>query len=361
MKTYYAIGLMSGSSLDGLDIVYCKMTWADVTITNWEILAAETMDFSPMWKARLQALPTQNALNFAKTDMYLGYYMAELVNTFIEKYAVQEIDFIASHGHTIFHDPDRRFSSQIGNGAALAALTGQQVICDFRSQDIALDGEGAPLAPLADHYLYPAHDHYINLGGIANISTKRQTTWTAFDVCYANQVLNFLANELNLEYDLNGEFARAGTVDLALLEQVKQAPFYRKKPPKSMANEWIRKEVLPIYLNHECSIQDKLCTAVEHIAYELANAMRRLNHKQTNTVLVTGGGAYNAYLMERLVHYTEPLDKQLVLPDPLHIDYKEAALMVLLGVLRLEKRPNSLKEVTGAAKNTVNGAIYYGS
>ncbi|MCH2044694.1 MAG: anhydro-N-acetylmuramic acid kinase [Saprospiraceae bacterium] len=360
-KIYHAIGLMSGSSLDGLDLAYCQLKWENNKVQDWKILLADTLDFSPMWKARLQALPTQNALTFAKTDMYFGYYMAELVNTFIEQHTIQTIDFIASHGHTIFHDPDRRFSSQIGSGAALAALTKNRVISDFRSHDIALGGEGAPLAPLADHYLYPEYDHYINLGGIANISTCRKGVWTAFDVCYANQVLNHLAAELDLLYDKDGIIARSGNVEKPLFEELKKANFYKRKPPKSMSNEWIRKEVLPIYMQYECSVQDKLCTAVEHIVHELANAMYRLNHTTTNSILLTGGGTHNTYLVERLRHFSKLLDKDLVLPNPSHINYKEAVLIALLGVLRLEEIPNSLGEVTGASRNTVNGAIYHGS
>lgn len=360
MKTYYALGLMSGDSLDGLNLVYCRLDWNNNSVQKWKIIQADTFAFSPMWKARLQALPLQNAFNFAKTDVYFGYYMAELVRTFVQKYKIEKLDFIASHGHTVFHNPARGFSTQIGSGATLAAMTKQKVICDFRTQDVALGGEGAPFTALADHYLYPQHDYYIHLGGILSISTCRNEKWTAFDVCYANQVLNLLATELELSCDEGGKVARAGQLNKVLLEQLKKVPFYKKRPPKSMSNEWIRRVIFPIYTNVDCSIEDKLNTAVEHIAHELMNAMYRLNQNKTNTLFVTGGGVHNTYLVERLSHFSRLMDKKIVLPDPVHIDYKKAILVALLGVLRLENVPNSFATATGASYSTINGAIHIG-
>jgi anhydro-N-acetylmuramic acid kinase len=364
-KTYKVLGLMSGSSLDGLDIAYCSITWEGNCVTNWKLLETETLPFSDTWKNRLTGLPTQNGLIFAKTNTYFGHYMAELVNTFVKKYNIKELDFIASHGHTIFHDPDKRISIQIGDGAALAAHTGYSSICDFRTQDVALDGEGAPLAPLADRYLFGGYDFYLNIGGIANLSANAgNNNWVAMDNCPANQVLNTLANELGAEYDDNGRWASQGEVNKALLEQVSNFDYYTNPYPKSLGNEWIREYILPLYLAADCSLKDKLATACEHIAIEIANSIHYIIRKEglqktSYKLLSTGGGTFNSYLMETIEAYcNQKVEVEVFLPKPDIISFKEALLMALLGVLRVEEIPNSLKSITGAKRDTVNGAIY---
>ena len=246
-KTYQVLGLMSGSSLDGLDIAYCSITWEHDRVTNWKLIQSETLPFSDQWKNRLRELPNQNAIIFAKTNTYFGHYMASLVNEFIDNYSITDIDFIASHGHTIFHDPEHLISIQIGDGAALASQTGYTTICDFRTQDVALDGEGAPLSPLVDRYMFHDYDFYLNIGGIANVSANiGNDTWVALDCCAANQVLNFLAEELGRAYDDNGSFASRGTVNEKLLRQVSSFSYYSNPYPKSMSNGWIRKKLIPL-------------------------------------------------------------------------------------------------------------------
>jgi len=366
-KTYYAIGLMSGSSLDGLDIAYCSIQWNNGIVEQWELLKAETMRFSDVWKSRLSNLPTQDALVFAKTHTYLGHYMAQLVNTFVKKHQVEQLDFIASHGHTIFHNPDQRLSIQIGDGAALAALTGYTTITNFRTQDVALDGEGAPLAPLADQYLFGGYDFYLNLGGIANLSAHIPNKhWVAMDCAPANQVLNTLAMEKGAPYDYNGTWASQGQVNPALLEQAAHLDYYTTPYPKSLGNGWIRKQVLPIYLGAEISIEDKLATACEHTAIEIKNCIDQIIKKEafeqaSYKMLVTGGGAFNDYLIDTINAYCNQHQSiDIFLPDQAIIEFKEALLMALLGVLRLENTPNSLQSITGAKRHTINGAVYAG-
>lgn len=366
-KIYKILGLMSGSSLDGLDIVYTTLEWENGKVVAWEIAAAETLSFSEKWHTRLLALPLQNGLIYAQTDMYLGYYFGELVNQFIQKHRIRDVDFIATHGHTIYHDPDKRFTAQIGNGGALAATTQQDVICDFRTQDVALNGEGAPLAPLADKYLFAGYDFYLNLGGIANVSCNANGHWVAFDVCPANQVLNALANELEEAFDENGDLARSGQVDTELLAKIGAFAYYQQIYPKSLGNGWIREEVLPVYEEHECSIVDKLATTCVHIAQELTNSILQVIKKEklekdNYQLLVTGGGAFNSYLVECIQNSLNASNYQikLVVPEPEIVDYKEALLMALLGLLRVENMPNSLSSVTGAKRDTINGAIYKG-
>lgn len=356
-KIYYALGLMSGSSLDGLDLAYCRMEWEHEEVKNWELLAAATMPYSEMWQARLAALPSQNALAFAKTDTYFAYYMGELVNAFLKKEQIEQLDYIASHGHTIFHEPDRRYTTQIGKGAALAAITQKPVIADFRSHDVALNGEGAPLAPLADAYLFGGYDYYLNIGGIANISVPLgDHKWAAFDVAPANQVLNFLSKEIGLPYDVGGQLAAKGQVQQDLLDQLRAEPFYQQKYPKSLGNAWIRQKVWPLLTESPIALEDRLATVVELIALEVAAAVQQLEQK--GQMLISGGGAFNTFLLERIASLLEPLQVELVLPDREIIEFKEALLMALLGLLRMEGLPNSWPVVTGAARPTVNGGIY---
>lgn len=365
MKTYTALGLMSGSSLDGLDIAHCRMEWDGTAITNWELLTAETIAFSPVWQDRLKALPEQNALTFAKTHTYFGYYMGELVNQFIKKHRIRDLDYIASHGHTIFHDPERRYTVQIGHGGALAAITENRVISDFRVQDVAMFGEGAPLAPLVDAYLFEGYDFYLNIGGIANLSAVRAGQRVAFDVAPANQVLNFLASELGLPYDAEGQIARSGSVNADLLQQLQQAVYYQKPYPKSMANEWIRSQVIPLFIENELPIAEQLATACELIATELAAAVRLIRQKENwpkerASMLASGGGVFNHYLMERIQVLLAVEDIEIIVPANEIVQFKESLLIALLGLLRLEGQPNAWPELTGAKKATVNGGIYLG-
>ncbi|MEL6926427.1 MAG: anhydro-N-acetylmuramic acid kinase [Bacteroidota bacterium] len=237
-KSYTVLGLMSGSSLDGLDIACCQFTInpkaSDRTdfLVDWHLAQAATIRFSEQWQGRLAYLPAQDALTFAKTNTYFGHYTGELVNAFLQKFDLKP-DFIAAHGHTIFHYPDKRLTVQIGDGAALAATTGLPVVCDFRTHDIAIDGEGAPLAPLADQLLLPGYDFYLNLGGIANVSASIGDRFVAFDIGPANQVLNALANQLDIEYDDEGKIAASGEVITTLLHEVNDIAYFRKMYPKS--------------------------------------------------------------------------------------------------------------------------------
>lgn len=366
MKTYYALGLMSGSSLDGLDIAYCRIDWQNNAVADWEIIEAATLPFTKQWQRRLSHLPAQNALVFAKTHTYFGHYIATLVQEFVAEYKPTKIDFIASHGHTIFHEPDKRLSVQIGDGAAIAAQTGYQTITDFRTQDVALNGEGAPLAPLADKYLFEGFDFYLNIGGIANLSAHLNGQWLALDTSPANQILNTLAEQKGAAYDDRGQWASQGKVLPALLQQAAQLDYYPKPAPKSIGNGWVQQEVLPIYLAAEGSTEDKLATACEHTAIEIAKSIAALlqqypTPKKQYKMLLSGGGVFNDYLIETIDEYcNEVADINLQIPSPQIIGFKEAALMALLGVLRLEEQPNSWRSTTGADRDTVNGAVYAG-
>jgi anhydro-N-acetylmuramic acid kinase len=360
-KTYKALGLMSGSSLDGLDLAFCEFSM-DGDQVDWKLLIGETLAFSEMWQARLAHLPVQNAQVYAKSHIYLGYYFGELCNIFLQKHKVRP-DFIASHGHTIFHDPERRYSAQIGDGAAIAATTGIRTIDNFRTQDIALGGEGAPIAPIADRYLLKGYDFYLNLGGIVNISCQANGRFIAFDISGANQVLNRLVNELGLPYDAGGQVAASGQLLDDLFERSNGLEFLKATYPKSLSNQWVQESLVPLFMNHEGSIPNKLCTMVHHIGYQIQQSVHQVVKKEklSNSsfkMIATGGGAYNSFLIKTISDYNTNID--LEMPTREIIEFKEAIMIALMGVLRLEEIPNTIHTVTGAARDTISGAIHAG-
>lgn len=360
---------MSGSSLDGVDIAFChfevEKSDQQLIVHDWSLQVAETIAFPERWYNRLYNLPSQNALTFAKTHTYFGHFLGECVVAFIKNYQV-EPDLIASHGHTIFHEPKNRMTIQIGDGAAMAATTGYTVINNFRNQDIAINGEGAPVAPIVDKHLFAGHDFYLNLGGIANISCVHANKVIAFDICPANQLLNTLANLLQLEYDEEGQIAATGTIDNTLLAALNQASFYQQSYPKSLDNEWVVKNLLSLINNEPDQIPNQLRTSVEHIAHQISLSIKQIIEqesfsKKDYTLLATGGGVFNTFLMERISHTCSQHGIQVILPEAPIIQFKEAILMAWMGVMRMEEVPNVMRTVTGAKRNTVGGAVHLGT
>lgn len=349
-KTYHVIGLMSGTSLDGLDIAYCRF---EKSSTNWKykILFAETIAYSEKWKRSLQNSMQGSALDFVHLDIKFGELMARKVKEFIQKYEISP-DFIASHGHTVFHQPEHKLTAQIGNGAALAANSHLNVVCDFRSLDIALGGQGAPLVPIGDQILFQDYDYCLNLGGIANISMQENAERIAYDICPANLVLNALAQNQNQEYDANGDIARSGTLDKKLFEQLNKLPFYSQKHPKSLGREWIEQIIFPILLASKLSNSCKMNTFCHHIAWQISKTMT----KENASLLLTGGGSFNAFLIKKIKEYSPNI--KTYLPDNQLINYKEALIFAFLGVLRWESKINCLSSVTAAQKDNIGGAIY---
>lgn len=361
VKTYKAIGLMSGSSLDGLDVACIDFKYDNGKI-DWEITQAETFPYSEMWLSRLINLRHQNALAFAKTHTYYGHYLAESVNKFIEKHKI-EPDFIASHGHTIFHYPDENFTVQIGDGAAIAAITGYPVISNFRAQDIAIGGEGAPIAPIADKYLLPGYDFYLNLGGIDNISCNINGRFVAFDIGSANQTLNAIAKGMNMDYDEDGRIAKTGELIDPLFEKANANEYFQEAYPKSLDNRYVQENIVPLFVDFEALWEDKMRTACEHIAFQVANAISVVVKKEdfkkaAYRMIVTGGGALNSFLVSCIRKYCEGVE--VVVPDRKIIEFKEAALMALMGLLRIENQMNTLHSVTGARHDTISGAFHQG-
>jgi anhydro-N-acetylmuramic acid kinase len=349
-NTYTVIGLMSGTSLDGLDVALCTFT-KNEKYWDYKIIEAKTFAYNNTWKDKLQSAHLLNAQEFWKLHVEFGKFSAQTVNQFLKgkKY---KVDLIASHGQTIFHQPHNGFTCQIGDGAAIAALTGITTACDFRSTDVALGGQGAPLVPIGDELLFAGYDACLNIGGIANISFKHNKQRLAFDICPANLVSNFYANKVGLPYDKGGKLAAKGTVNQVLLKKLNSLSFYKNFKSKSLGREWIDEKVISLLENDSNSLNDKLATAIEHGAFQTA---RVLNHFNIKNVLITGGGAYNTFFIDRIKQHTTC---KLILPDDKTIQFKEALIFAFLGVLRLRNEVNCLQQVTGASKNNCGGALY---
>lgn len=353
MKSYNVIGLMSGTSLDGLDIAYCNFQEENGQ-WKFEILNAETVSYPIGWLSRLQKLPVSSAMEFAQTHADYGHYIGNQVAKFIKKHKL-EVDFISSHGHTVFHQPLLGFTSQIGDGASIAAETALDVICDFRSLDVALQGQGAPLVPIGDRLLFSQFDFRLNLGGFANISFDENEKTFAFDIAPANIALNYFANKEGLAFDENGQLAAKGSPIPELFQKLNALPYYQINGSKSLGREWLETEFLPL-IDSSYPIKDILSTLIQHLTYQIALVLKQ-SSKKTQKLLITGGGAYNSFLIDQL---KEKTNCEIIIPSKSLIEFKEALIFAFLGVLRIEYQINTLKEVTGAIGNSIGGAIYKG-
>ncbi len=357
---YHAIGVMSGSSLDGLDITLCKLETQN-GIWKHEIIAAECLSLTSEWKNDLRDATKLSGKELWQLHTAFGKYIGESVHHFISQNNIQQnIDCIASHGHTVFHFPEDGFTTQIGDGAAIAAASGITTVCDLRAVDVAYSGTGAPIVPVADKLLFKDYNFCLNLGGIANISAKKGDKILAFDVCPCNQLLDYFALQLNKDFDENGALASIGNTDEEKLQQLLANVFHQLSFPKSLDNSFSKINALPILESIEGSVQDKLRTAVEYIAIQLAKDFETVAAQLNITlndskVLVTGGGAFNQFLIERLIALT---NVQVIIPDDATVKFKEALAMALIGVLRLRGEVNVFSSVTNAKKDTVNGAVY---
>ena len=345
------IGLMSGTSLDGLDIAYCEFS----DCNHFELIAAETYKYPASWQERLATLHQSSAEEFALADVELGRFFGERVLHFRDKYPGC-VDLIASHGHTVFHQPERAFTAQIGDGNAIHAITGLPVASDFRRLDVALGGQGAPLVPIGDKLLFGEYDACINLGGIANISYEIEGKRIAYDISTCNMALNHLAGQQGLLYDKGGELARSGELIVPLLARLETLEYYRVPAPKTLGKEWFIKSFLP-YLEPFASqpLNNLMRTVSEHIALRLAASITQ-SGIEMHRVLITGGGANNQYLLELLKEKIG--NTEIVSIDQRIIDFKEAIIFALLGYLRVNGQINALASVTGASRDSCGGALY---
>lgn len=349
---YKVIGIMSGTSLDGLDLAYCE--FVKKRVWSYKIRYAQTVRYSPNWKKKLSNAFKQKELALKRLDIGYGEFIGKEVVKFLKKHNLAA-DLIASHGHTVFHDPQKKYTLQIGNGSRIASVCKVPVVCDFRTGDVALGGQGAPLVPLVDRMLFSKYDLCLNLGGFANISYEKNKERVAFDICPVNVVLNHLSGELGKEFDRGGQMAAKGKIHSGLLSNLNKLSFYAARPPKSLGREWVETIFFPALDPFNIPLRDKLRTVVEHIAIQVAAAANTALPKKSTSLLITGGGAYNKFLVERITFHTR---SKVILPDDRTIQFKEAMAFALLGMLRMRGEINILKSVTGAKKDSSGGKIF---
>ena len=345
-KSIKIIGIMSGTSLDGLDIALCEFQEENLKI-NFKILASETINYDALWKEHLQNAHQLTAERYFKLHAMYGGFIADNINLILQKNN-QTTDFIASHGHTVFHQPALGFTTQIGCGATIAAKTSISTICDFRSIDVALGGQGAPLVPVGDRDLFAQYDSCLNIGGIANISFTKNNNTQAFDICVANMAFNYICEEISKSFDDGGSMAAQGKLNNGLLSQLLDL----QTANKSLGREWFEQYMKPLLDSHIISIEDKLATCVEFCTIHISQV---LNQHALKSVLITGGGAYNQFLITQLQkRYTGKIE----IPNDEIIQFKEALIFAYLGYLKIHHKPNTLCSVTKSSRDSIGGCIY---
>ena len=359
---YRVIGIMSGSSLDGLDIVFAEFN-ENAGKWEYEIKVADCYPYTEEWTKKLKNAINLDALSYQLLHTEYGHYLGMQVNKFIQDNNLQyQVALIASHGHTTFHVPSKMMTAQLGDGAAIAAETQLPVVTDLRALDVALGGQGAPIVPVGEKLLFDGFDFFLNIGGIANISHNAEK-YIAFDICPANRVLNMLANEEGKEFDEDGKTAASGNVNTELLEKLNSLEYYKKPFPKSLANEFGTDVIYPMIRDSGCGIGDGLRTYVEHIAIQIKNSITSIDSRlptPDSRLLATGGGAFNRFLIERLREHLKELNIEVVIPDNNLVKYKEALIMALIAILRWRQEYNVLSTVTGASRDSIGGALWNG-
>lgn len=350
-ESYNVIGVMSGTSLDGIDLAHINFTIKD---HKWyyQILESETVSYSENWLNKLKVAVSFSEEKLIELNEDYTELLGQIVKSFIDNYQIKNLDAVSSHGHTILHQPQNGFTLQIGNLPKIASIIQEKVVCNFRVQDVELGGQGAPLVPIGDRILFSEYDYCLNLGGFSNISFEDDAKRIAFDISPVNTVLNFYANKLGLDYDDKGKIARSGKLNSDLLRKLNALEYYKKSFPKSLGFEFVKEIVLPLIEEYPISIEDKMHTFTEHIAFQTSIALPN----QKGKILITGGGAYNDFLIERIQFHLPKLE--IIIPDNKTLEFKEALIFALLGVLKLRNEINVLSSVTGAKMDHSSGVIY---
>lgn len=357
-SAYEILGLMSGTSLDGLDMAYCRFDLQDNGQWDFELLAGKTLSYSEEWKERLA-----NAIELdedAHQNLHLEYagLLAEHSRAFLKEIN-KTPDLVGSHGHTSHHRPQDGISFQLGDGQTLATLLNIPVVANFRQGDVELGGQGAPLVPIGDQLLFSDFSACLNLGGIANISFQNeQKERIAFDIGLANMGLNYLMRDQHPPYDKDGREARSGKINRALLEQLNSLPYFSLSPPKSTGLEWFKKDIQPLLDQSDLPRADLLCTLIQHMSEQIARVLPKADQKGEPSVLITGGGAYNSYWMQELKKVL-PAPYELVIPQDDWIEFKEALVFAFMALLRQREEINIYASVTGAKRNSSGGDLFH--
>jgi anhydro-N-acetylmuramic acid kinase len=359
---YNVIGVTSGTSLEGLDVVFVALTEVRGKWT-YEIKAAERLAYTPEWEEKLGGAANLPARDYLLLNSEYGHYIGHAVNQFISQHQLDhQVHFITAHGHSIFHVPAQKMTAQLGDGAAIAAVTGLPVISDLRAMDVALGGKGAPILPISEQLLFPDYRYRINLGENATIAAQKDGQFTAFDICPCNYVLDTLAETLGRAYDDEGKLAAGGVTDQALLSALNGLAFYQESGPKTLASKFGTGTVMPMIQQHQLSTQGKLNTYTHHIAAQIEKVVKSLQEgsegattEATGGLLLTGGGTANTYLVEVIREVLQPLNITVTIQQE---PFRNALMIALLGTLRWRQEPNALASVTGAEKDSVGGALW---
>ena len=350
-ESYNVLGIMSGTSLDGIDLAHINFTVKN-NLWSYTLHETKTIPYDSNWLNKLKTAVDFSTTDLEKLNEDYTLLLGNTIKSFIQKNKLDNLDAVCSHGHTILHQPQNGYTLQIGNLPEIAKIVGVTVVCDFRVQDVKLGGQGAPLVPIGDRILFSDYEYCLNLGGFSNISFEQNGKRIAFDISPVNTVLNFYANKLGLAYDDKGKIARSGETDLNLMEELDALAYYQKPFPKSLGFEFVKTIVLPLIESYDISIEDKMHTFVKHIAKQTAFALP----ERIGKMLITGGGTYNDFLLESMQNYLPEMN--LVVPDAKTLEYKEALIFALLGILQLRKEIKVLSSVTGAKNDHSSGKIY---
>jgi anhydro-N-acetylmuramic acid kinase len=346
----HVIGVMSGTSTDGLDL--CLVKFDKSNHSNYKIINTCTYNYSKSWISKLKNSIYLNEKELKKLDIEFGNYIGDKINTFMRRCGKVKIDLISSHGHTIFHKPDQGITLQIGNGESILQKTKCIVVCDFRTQDVKLGGQGAPLVPIGDLNLFGEYKYCLNIGGFCNISVKKNKTIDAFDISPVNTVLNYYSNKLGYDFDINGNLSKKGNVNSLLLNDLNKMDYYKISGPKSLGIEYVNEKVIPLIKSYSINNYDILKTYIEHVSDQIKKS---INEKKDDKILITGGGVFNKTLIQKI---RDKIICQVIIPEKEIIEHKESIIFAYLGLLKYLNRINCLSNVTGANKDHSSGIIY---
>ena len=365
------LGLMSGTSLDGLDLCLVNFKYVN---GRWQysIIKAEDEKYPQELHEKLANAQDMNAEEYACLHTGYGMYLGARVKAFIERNSLEgKVDLVASHGQTVFHQPKVSFhcdgvpaygwTGQIGCGAGIAAVSGVDCVCDFRTTDVAFGGQGAPLVPVGDRNLFTDFDFCLNIGGFSNISFDNGSSRSAFDISPVNYVLNHYAGTIGLDYDKDGALARSGKVCKELFDALNALDYYNTSGPKSLGREWVEQNIFPLVESYGLELKDAMATYTEHAAWQVARTVKKYSgaiavKDERMRMLVTGGGAFNKYLVERMAALAP--ECEFIVPDALTVCFKEALIFAFLGALYAFNIPSCLSSVTGARVSNMGGALY---